>query len=293
MTQEVSQQAAVARESDWRTPEWCLAAGVYWESWSLNGDACIKVLDQPFAGVPALTSRLTWLVRSFASRCRGIHDATGALAFAYTSPRMPSTLVSMMSIDFELALGDRRLMSERVRNRGGDPGACRWPGLWLEGSADDYVVGRDPLPPTGTPRRKLLLLAEKREAVVTARPTRLAAGVHRIWKRCLDALVALDTTTLGAVEEELAFLTILFMLVHGRSAGSPQPRPSLEESFRKHDALVAELAPAAQAQGLPVVWHALWRLPRAMTWRAQEGEPWMRFPAISFVAAARPLRVQG
>ena len=41
---------------------------------------------------------------------------------------------------------------------------------------------------------------------------------------------------------------------------------------------------------LPVSWHALWRLPPAMTWSKPGGRAWMRYPAVSFLAAVRPLR---
>ena len=54
------------------------------------------------------------LVRSCASHCRRIYDATGALAFTYTA-RMPSTLAFAMSISFDLTLRDPRLIGERVR----------------------------------------------------------------------------------------------------------------------------------------------------------------------------------
>lgn len=40
------------------------------------------------------------------------------------------------------------------------------------------------------------------------------------------------------------------------------------------------MAPLAEAKGLPVGWHALWRLPSGMKWRGAAGEPWMRYPAV-------------
>ena len=41
---------------------------------------------------------------------------------------------------------------------------------------------------------------------------------------------------------------------------------------------------------LPVSWHALWRLPPAMTWSKPGGRAWMRYPAVSFLAAVSPQR---
>ena len=78
------------------------------------------------------------------------------------------------------------------------------------------------------------------------------------------------------------------VLVHARPAAKAEPRPPLEESYQRHEGLIAELAPRAQATGLPVVWHALWRLPPAMTWSEPGGKPWIRYPAVSLVAAVRP-----
>jgi hypothetical protein len=56
------------------------------------------------------------------------------------------------------------------------------------GAVYDYVIGRDPFPPVGTRRRKLVVLAEERQAFVPARAATLAAGVHRAWARGLDAV---------------------------------------------------------------------------------------------------------
>ncbi len=82
----------------------------------------------------------------------------------------------------------------------------------------------------------------------------------------------------------------MLVLVHAWRAGTVRPRSTLEESHERHAGLIAELAPSAEAKGLPVAWHALWRLPPAMTWSEPGGKPWMRYPAISFAAAVRPLR---
>ena len=140
MTEEGQQQPAWRRALDWRTPGWCHESGVHWESWSLNGEACITGLDPPFAGGARLASGLTWLVRAFASHCRRTHDATGMFALTCTGRRMPSTLAFTMSGSFDLALRDLRLIRERVRRRGGDPAACCWPAFWLEGAGYDYVI---------------------------------------------------------------------------------------------------------------------------------------------------------
>jgi hypothetical protein len=66
-------------------------------------------------------------------------------------------------------------------------------------------------------------------------------------------------------------------------------RPSLEASLQRHGQVVADLKPAADAKGIAIAWHALWRLPPAMTWSEPGGEAWMRYPAVSIVAAVRSL----
>jgi hypothetical protein len=205
---------------------------------------------------------------------------------------MPSTLASTMALSFDLALRDPRVIPERVRRRGGDSVGRRWPAFWLEGSVYEYVIGRDPFPPVGTPRRKLVLLAEERQVLVPARAETLAAGVCRAWAKGLDAVDGVDASAVTGLldEDERAFLMNMFVLVHAWRAGSARPRSSLEESYRRHEGLIAELAPPAEAKGLPVAWHALWRLPPAMTWSAPGGKPWMRYPAVSFASAVRPLR---
>lgn len=292
MTDESQEQPAWRRAVNWRTPDWCHESGVHWESWSLNGEACITGLDPPFAGGARLASCLTWLMRSFASHCRRTHDATGALAFECTGPRMPSTLAATMSVSFDLALCDPRLIRERVRRRGGDPASIGWTAFWLEGLVYDYVIGRDPFPPVGTRRRKLVVLAEERQVFVPARAAKLAAGVRRAWESGLDAVAGIEGAPFTGLldEDEHAFLLNMLVLVHARPAANAQARPPLEESYRRHERLIAELAPSARAKGLPVEWHALWRLPPAMTWRELDAQSWMRYPAVSFVAVVRPLR---
>jgi hypothetical protein len=172
---------------------WRPGPDVHWESWSRNGEVCIGGLNPPFAGGARLASCLTWLLREFASRCRRTHDAAGALALTIKSPRLPSPLAMSMVLSFDLALRDPKLIRERVRRRGGDGAVRRWPAFWLEGAVYEYVIGREPFPPVGTPRRKLLLLAEENQAVVPARPAvALPAGACRVWSNSLDAIASVD-----------------------------------------------------------------------------------------------------
>lgn len=267
--------------------------GAHWESWSRNGEVCITGLDPPFAGGARLASCLTWLLRSFASHCRRTHDATKALAFTCTSPSMPSALAMSIAMSFDLALRDPKLIHARLARRGGDGAARRWPMLWLEASVYEYVIGRDPFPPVGTPRRKILLLAEERQVFVPAHATpRAAAGVRRAWVRGLDAVAGVDAVSLsGLVEQdEHAFAVNMLMLVHAWPAGTVRPRPSLEQSYRRDKDLIAALTPATTAKDISIAWHALWRLPPAMTWSEPGHDAWMRYPAVSLAAAVRPLR---
>jgi hypothetical protein len=78
----------------WRTPEWCRDAGILWESWAANGEVCITGLTPPAPGLARLAHRLTWTLRSFASRCRRTFDGTGALEF---SPGFPAVRVILVA----------------------------------------------------------------------------------------------------------------------------------------------------------------------------------------------------
>jgi len=276
-------------------PGWRLGPDVHWESWSRNGEVRITGLDPPFAGGARLASCLTWLLRSFASHCRRTHDATGALAFTCTGPRTPSTLALSMAMSFELALRDPKLIRARVLRRGGDSTERRWPALWLEGSVHEYVIGRDPFPPVGTPRRKLVLLAEERQVFLPARGSAVGADLRRAWATGLDTVAGVDGDTLGGLldADEHGFALNMLVLPHAWPAEAVRPRSTLEESCRRHERVIAELTPLAEAKGLPVAWHALWRLPPAMTWSETGATPWMRYPAVSFAAAVRPLHREG
>lgn len=269
--------------SDWR-PE----RGVLWENWSINGEVCIKGLFPPFAGGSRLAQCLTWRLRSFASLCRRVYDGTGELVFTYGGARTPTTLAWALSLGFDLALWDPNLIRRLVHRRGGDPAACRWPRLWLQGVTVHYIplcYGRE------VPQR-LLLLAEERQVSVAARPARLQDSARRKWMEGLGVLAGVDE---GAVlqildDDEECFLVNMFVMVHRQPAGKARPRPSLKESYRRHEDLIADLAPLGAAKRLPVIWHALWRLPSGMTWKDPEGVSWMRYPAVSFAIGVRILK---
>ena len=276
-----------------RTPEWCLESDIYWESWSLNGEVCIKGLNPPFKDCKRLAHTLIWLVRSFVSRCRRVHDVTGAFDPLFTSPRMPSTLDMNLSLSFDLALRDPRLISERVRRRGGEPSACAWPEFWLEGRVHHYILNHEPIPPGETRKPKIIILAETRQAVVSAQKKSLPTRLLGAWTRSLDVLTGVDEVAVSELldGDEQGFLANILVLVHERPATRSKQRLPLEESYRRHESLITELNTSAQTEDLPVVWHALWRLPPAMTCGGSGEQPWMRYPAVSFAVAGRSLPV--
>lgn len=275
----------------WRTPEWCRDAGILWESWAANGEVCVTGLTPPAPGLARLAHRLTWTLRSFASRCRRTYDGTGALEFVYHGRRDLSTLARSLCIGFDLALRDPELIRNRVRHRGGDPATCAWPQWWLEGDTYEWFVPGTPIPRGRTAKPKLVVLAEEQQALVSAVPKPLGARVRAMWARGLDAPGRVDEKAVAPLlaEGEQAFVASMLVLVHERPARRVLPRPSLEESYPRHASLIAELTPAASDRRLPIVWHALWRLPPAMLWHDPAMRPWTRYPAVSFVVGARAL----
>lgn len=199
-----------------------------------------------------------------------------------------------MAVSFDLALRDPRVVRARVIRRGGSPTACRWPTFWMEGSVYEYVIGRDPFPPVGTPRRRLILVGEERQVFAPAQAAKLSTRIRSAWASDLESVAALDGAALARLlhQDEHAFGLCMLVLVHRWPAGSPRPRPSLEDSWRRHEQLIAELARPARAKGLPIAWHAVWRLPPAMTWNAPGEHGWMRYPAVSFAAAVQSLQAE-
>ncbi len=157
----------------------------------------------------AWADRLVHIVETALSpdpRLRGLfHGTTACLSALFRAGRHEEILALLdkdrlpfwpyrewMSLSFDLALRDPWLIRERVRRRGGDPAGVHWPRLWLEGEAHEYVIGRDPVPPVGVPRRKLVVLAEERQTFVPARTGRLAAHIRRAWEQSLDAVASAD-----------------------------------------------------------------------------------------------------
>jgi len=190
-----------------------------------------------------------------------------------------------------LALQDPQLIRHHIRSRGGEPTACCWPRLWLEGATYDYMrAGSVPAPP-GEVRHKLVILAEERQIFVPAQGNGIRDGMLRKWMAGLEVLAGADPEAVPRLsEDEEGFLVNMFVLVHQQPAGKIRPRPSLEESFSRHKDLIAALAPSGDAKGLPVTWHALWRLPSGMKWQGPAGDSWMRYPAVSFAMGVRRLQ---
>lgn len=277
--------------TDWRRSDWHPGSDVHWESWSINGEVCIAGLVPPFAGCARLACCLVWLLRSFASSCRRTYDSTGALVFTYCGARTPTTLARALSLRFDVALQDARLIRQHVHWRGGDANACRWPSLWLEGSTIEYLP-ETPFPRGREARQKLVVLAEERQVFVSARPAKLADSVRLKWAKGLEMLASVDDDAVASLlhEDEQGFLVNMFVLVHKQPARKVQPRPSLQESYRRHEMLMAELVSLGEAKRLPVAWHALWRLPPGMTWDDPVAQPWTRYPAVSFAMGVRPLQ---
>ncbi|HEY3351708.1 MAG TPA: hypothetical protein VGQ83_00535, partial [Polyangia bacterium] len=253
---------------NWRTPEWCRDAGILWESWAANGEVCITGLTPPAPGLARLAHRLTWTLRSFASRCRRTYDGTGALEFVYHGPRDLTTLARSLCLDFDLALCHPELMGHRIRQCGGDPGEGAWPQWWLEGDTYEWFGPGAPIPRGRTAKPKVVVLAEEQQVLVSAAPKPLGSRVRAIWTRSLDVLGRVDEKAafVSLAEGQQAFLATMLVLIHERPERSVRPRPTLEESYARHAGLIAELAPAAHDRHLPVAWHALWRLPPAMLW---------------------------
>jgi hypothetical protein len=197
-----------------------------------------------------------------------------------------------LSLEFDLALQDARLIRQRVRHRGGDPAACRWPGFWLEGTVLDYLHPGISIGRGREAHSKLVVLAEERQVFVTARLTGSTARIKQKWEDGLKVLAAVDDDAVASLlaEDEQGFLVNMLVLVHEQPAGKIRPRPSMEESYRRHQRLIAELAPLGEAKRLPVAWHAVWRVPPRMKWDDAAGEPWMRYPAVSFAMGVRPLQ---
>jgi hypothetical protein len=279
-------------EWNWRTPDWCRASGIYWESWSLNGEVCIKGLVPPFPGGARLAHCITLLVREFASRCRRSYDGTGVLVFTYSGARTSTTLATVMSLHFDVAFHDAKLIRDHVRHRGAEPGCCRWPAYWLEGDTFEYILPGMPIPFGRVARQKLVVLAEERQMSISLRTTKFADSIRKKWAGGLDVLAGVDGEAVAQIldEKEQGFLVNMIVLVYEQPAGKVRPRPSLEESYRRHESLIAELAPLGEEKRLPLVWHALWRLPSGMTWVDSAGKSWMRYPAVSFMAGVRLLK---
>ncbi len=255
-------------ESDWNDP----AMLMDWESWSLNGEACIGNHIPSSPGSEKVAEYLWWMLREFAGHCRRFYNATDMIPFEFHGPRTPSAFAKALDDWFDLALLDPISIHERVRRLGGDADAVRWPAYWVE-------------------RKTILLLAEERQVNIPAEPRSIGTGVRRKWESCLDVVAGFagNVVPRASVRDRHSFLAGVLVAVHRQAQGKVRERPSLDDSIQRHLQLVASLEPVAEAKSRPVTWHGLWRLPPGMVVEIPFGtDPWMHYPAVSLVASVFP-----
>lgn len=181
MTTSTDQERAPAHilVPDPRAPAAFLPEWVLWESWSLKSEACVEGLVQPRPGCGRLAHCLTWLVHSYASRCRRTFDGIDALGSLYNGPNTPTTLALEMSLWFDLALQDPALIRDHHRNRGCEPSPSVTPRFWFEGATHEYVVRGRPITRGRVPRQKLTVLAEEQHLRVPAAIGPLSEAMER------------------------------------------------------------------------------------------------------------------
>ncbi len=254
--------------AEWDTP----AVSMTWESWSLNGEACIENLVPSESGGARLAEYLWWTLRELASHCRRVHHASGLIPFEFQGPRTPSAFANALDHWFDLALLDTLSTRERARRLGAQLDAGEWPAYWVE--RDDIV-----------------LIAEDRQVTISATPGRIAASVRTKWEACLSVVANAVRSGVpkAATKDRHTFLAGVVVAVHRHPPRELRTRPSLEDSLRRHEQIVTVLGQVAEATSTPVTWHALWRLPPGMTVTGPPvSEPWMRYPAVSLVASVLP-----
>ena len=251
--------------TEWETP----AVSMSWESWSINGEACIENLVSPDSGGTKLTEYLWWTLRELASHCRRVYDATGFIPFEIQGPRTPSVLAKALDHWFDLALMDPTSIRERVRRLGAELDTSKCPAYWVE-------------------REDILLLVEERQVTIPAVPGRIAASVRKKWETCQG--IVSDAAKAGipktATKGKRAFLAGVMVAVHRQPTGEPRKRPNLDESIHRHEQFVTAIGKTAETLPGAFTWHALWRLPSGMTVaNPPSTQAWILFPAVSVVAS--------
>jgi len=140
---------------------------------------------------------------------------------------------------------------------------------------------------------KLTVLAEEQQVCVSTATGPLRAVTSRKWSNGIEALGAIDEASvvraISTEEDGHGYLASILALVHEQPGRTPRRRPALEERWLRHADLIDQLVPVAESNHLPIVWHALWRLPSGMSWADADDRRWMRYPAVSFAIAARPI----
>jgi hypothetical protein len=234
-----------------------------WEKRGSHGEVWI---DRANAAPKEIADHLAWVIREYSSRARRVHQSCGTLPFTLGARRTPPTIAWSFTLSFDLALMDRDLIEERVRQRGGDLGSGSCPMYWLE-------------------RAGMILAADAREVVT---PGNWGAA-RESWISAIDAVagIEVDKLTHALVDGEHGYLAAILVAVHEEPVTSSGP--SRDECLRHHRALLAELG-LVGGREWPVSWNSLWRLPPGLKVAAPGRAPWLRFPAVSFVAAVSPLR---
>lgn len=115
----------------------------------------------------------------------------------------------------------------------------------------------------------------------------LDAAVLGRWTNSLQRVAGARTAMQDRSPVGRVVLASMLVVVHDQA--EPSRRPIRDQSLDRHLDVMAALEPEAAKCGLPITWHAAWRLPPGLKITRSGEKPWLRFPAVSFVAAVHPL----
>ncbi len=226
-----------------------------------------------------LSQLLGETVRSFASHSCYFYERCRELPFAYAERQVHSVLFPAI-LDVVYRDEGYAFLEQPVARAPGGPGAEE-PTGW----ADYWIV-----------HRKHVVLAEVKHgwnALRTDEPTQRIVGKWETCLKQLNTLVAKEGAPRMLAPGEHAHVLGLLIAIHFYGGQDVPARPSKEEAWDAHRRLIRRLPVRMATTEWPIRWHGVWRVPPRLEvdW-AGDDQPRLHCPAVSFVAAAEPVRAE-
>jgi hypothetical protein len=218
-----------------------------------------------------VSGMLAEVTRHLARRSKQFHSQTDELPFVYGEKQLHSVLFPAFD-----ALGGVTFMEQKMARRSPaeKPGGYGWVDYWID-------------------HRNVVLLVEVKHGFVAQTSSGTPnSSVRSAWCTCLHQIGGVVRTGARSIiaDGQTAWAIGLMVVAHYRGVERTDDMPEWDSCWSAHTKLVKAMGKVKGASVRPVNWHGLWRLNSTLAETTYDEKPPRRYPAVSLIATAQPLR---